>query len=206
MKRYLAVLLVATSLAAPAHAFKAATSAPTPSSSIPDADSVLNQLNKKDRYSSDFLRISFLQMMGLVFFDLDTPDIALCQKDILNYHLPQVSKQYLNYEAMKKEIAQNMREVYTAEELAWMAKFYASPFGERMYQKQLDMNDRITRMIAARYQTIKPQLRSTYKIVAERCGSKAPAVPADAPNLSDAILMPTPGSAPLPPSPEPVTP
>ena len=163
---------------------------------------VLTLLDKNGRLASDFYRLSFMQIMGLVFFDPLTPDIGSCQKDMLNYHLPELANKHANLKEMEREYARIMADVYTAEELAWMQRFYASPFGERMFKKQMDMNDRITRMMAERYTALKPQFYDMYKIVALRCGTGVSSVPVDAPKLSDEILMPSSGtSAPVAPSP-----
>ena len=163
---------------------------------------VLNMLDKNGRLSSDFYRLSFMQIMGLVFFDPLTPDIGSCQKDMLNYHLPELANKHTNLKEMEREYARLMAEVYTPEELLWMQRFYASPFGERMFKKQMDMNDRITRMMATRYTALKPQFYDMYKLVAQRCGTGVSSVPVDAPKLSDEILMPSSGnSSPIAPSP-----
>jgi hypothetical protein len=170
------------------------------------AQEMMDAANKNGAFARDFYRMGFMQIMGLVFFDPATPDIGACQKDFLNYHLPQLTKTYINYEDMKQTLARTMGEVYTEDEILWMKQFYASPFGARMFQKQLMMNERITRMMAQRYTFLKPQFTTVYTQMAERCpATRAPGEGSavEAPRLSDEILAvpDAQGSSPIPPSP-----
>jgi len=200
MKKLLASLLIATTLAGPAMAFTSTNNdrPVTVRAARGDAEDVLNRLNTKGRYAAELYRTVFLQVMGLVFFDPMTPDIGSCQRDILNYHLPQLTNTHLSYGKLQDEIIEQMTEVYTTEELQWMAKFYATPFGDRMLRKQVEMNDRITRLVAAQYGNLKPQFQDVYKTMAARCGSALP-ISADTPKLSNEILMPSSDATTLPP-------
>lgn len=209
----LALLTTAAALAfsAPSFAFKTAGSNPAAgdgsvvatTESQAGAIKLLKVMNSGGgAYGRDLYRNFFMQIMGLVFFDPNTPDIRACERDVLNYHLPELTKKNLDITVMKDDIARIMAQVYTGDEIAWLESFYSSPFGKRMLKKQLQFNERLTREIAGRYGKLKPEFQSMYGIVAERCGGIKPSTPTDAPKLGSELLsVPGIGAAPLPPSP-----
>jgi len=51
---------------------------------------------------------------------------------VLNYHLPELTRNTMDFKLLKEDISRTMSEVYTADELKWLYQFYSSPFGERM--------------------------------------------------------------------------
>lgn len=167
---------------------------------------IVNVLNRGNAYARDFYRSAFAQVMGLVFFDPNTPDIGSCQREIMNYHLPELTKKNLNLDTLKDEVANAYAQTYSEDEINWMLQFYATPFGERMLKKQFQLNDKIARLIAERYGNLKPEFAKVYTTVGERCGSTsrgAIALPQDAPAFgSDLLSLPhAPSSAPDPLSP-----
>lgn len=172
---------------------------------------IVNLINRNNSYARDFYRSAFAQVMGLVFFDPNTPDIGSCQREVLNYHLPELTKKNLNLDTLKEEVARAYAETYTEDEIAWMQQFYATPFGERMLKKQFQLNDKIARLIAERYGNLKPEFTKVYTTVNERCGASkrgAISLPTDSPELgNDLLSLPhAPSSAPDPLSPTRATP
>lgn len=172
---------------------------------------IVSLINRNNSYARDFYRSAFAQVMGLVFFDPNTPDIGSCQREILNYHLPELTKKNLNLETLKEEVARAYAETYSEDEIVWMLRFYTTPFGERMLKKQFQFNDKIARLVAEHYGNLKPEFTKMYATVTERCGagkSGTIIMPHDAPALgNDLLSLPhAPSSAPDPLSPTRATP
>lgn len=212
MKTWIASLLIGTALATatPALAFKSGNPAAGDGSVTPTQESfahsmkLLKVMNKNGNYARDFYRLMFKQVMGLIFFDPNTPDIRACEKDLLNYHLPNLTKAKLDYELLVNDIAKITSEVYTTDEINWLNQFYSSPFGERMLKKQMLFNERLTREVATRYERLRPDLREVYGTVAQKCGGIKPTAPIDAPDIGSELLsVPGLGAAPIETSPQP---
>lgn len=190
-RRFTALLLATVLVAAPALAFRA----PQNTASRPQdsresrtlATLVLTDMNQGNKFADDMLRLAFKHVMGLLFFDEDTPPIDNCRKEMLNYYLPALVQQQASLEMLRPELARHMAEVYTVKELQWMKEFYATPFGRNMLNKQFEMNSRITRMMAQRYTAAKPQFADNFKTVEARCRDGAPVMPS-APSPSEALL------------------
>lgn len=215
MKTRLASLLVTTLLAtAPlaAHAYTGSNPAAgggkveQTQQSYSSALQLLKTMNKGGYYARDFYRNTFMQVMGLVFFDPNTPDITSCEKDVLNYHLPELTRNNLDYSMLQDDLSRIMAEIYTTDELAWLDKFYRSPFGERMLKKQVQYNERVVRELANKYARLQPEFKKVYTITAERCGGKAPATKLDTSGPAARDILSVPATAPLPASPQPVQP
>ncbi len=212
MKHTLALLtsVVVLAFSAPSFAFKTANPAAGDGSVIATTESQANALkliktmNAGGAYGRDLYRNSFMQIMGLVFFDPNTPDIRACERDVLNYHLPELTKKNLDTSVIADDLSRIMAQVYTADELNWLQQFYSSPFGARMLKKQLQFNERVTRDIANRYGKLKPEFTKMYGIVADRCGGIKPSAPANVPKLGSELLsVPGLGASPIEPSPLP---
>lgn len=217
MKKILATILATTMLAsAPAMAFKTGNPAAgdgtvrASQESFASAQKLLKIMNKSGGYARDFYRNTFMQLMGLVYFDPNTPDITACEKDILNYHLPEITRRNLDFPLLIDDLSTIMSQVYTEDELRWMQDFYNSPFGARMLRKQLQFNERIVRELANKYGHMKPEFTKLYGTMAQRCQGAVPRTPADAPRgdvnsptSSDLLNIPSVGTSPVAISPEP---
>ncbi len=205
--RFLAVCsAIALMGATEAHAVRTVGSTPTVSrGSAETAAQILQLLNRGGNYSRDFYRSTFAQVMGLVFFDPGTPDIRACERAVFQHHLPNITRETMDFSLVEQDIIKALGQTYTEEELRWLRDFYASPFGQRMAVKQFQFNERIAQLISERYTNQKPQFQQSYKTTLQRCGGSKPSLPEDAPKLgSDILSLPTPSqSGPLPTSPEP---
>jgi hypothetical protein len=192
MARRLATLFLATALASsPALAYRSGpTNTDRPRDTVESrglAGRVLYDIDKDQKFSDDMLRLAFKHMMGLLFFDTNTPPLDNCRKEMLNYYLPAFVQQQISMQIMRSEIERQMAEVYTIKEMEWMKQFYATPFGRNMLNKQFEMNARITRVLAQRYNTIRPQFAQSFETAAARCQSGAPDMPST-PSPSDELL------------------
>lgn len=224
MKKHLtASLLIAASLLAystPSMAFRGSRMTGNPAAGdgtvvqtqegLTQAVNLLKVMNKDGNFARDLYRNTFMQIMGLIFFDPNTPDIRACEKEVLNYHLPEVTRANLDFSLIINDMAKIMSEVYTEDELKWLQQFYSSPFGERMLKKQLVFNERMVRDFGYKYGKLQPEFQKVYATTAERCGGKVPSTASDAPALgtgisgSDLLSVPGRGAVPVAPSPEPV--